>query len=319
MTRAGYIAHGMRTPCSPHARERQIAALAGRQHGVVAYRQLQALGFGRGAIGRRVSAGRLHRVHFGVYAVGHRVVSLHGRWMAAVLACGDLAVLSHRDAAALHGIRRDARPSVDVSAPRSRRPREGITLHRPVVLERRDRTRVDGIPVTTLDRTLLDLATVVGRRQLERAYEEADRLQLLDVRAVERQLARAWRRPGSHALRMVVQQALGWAETRSELERRFLRLCRSASLPRPAVNSVLAGFEVDMAWPPQRLVVELDGFGYHRTRAAFERDRLRDARLQVAGFRVLRITQRRLETEPERVVAELRALLGSGAGCIGHA
>lgn len=287
----------------------EIAALATRQHGVVALRQLLALQLGRRAIERRVAEGRLHRLHVGVYAVGHAAVSRHGAWMAAVLACGPRALLSHRDAAALWGLRDTARTRVDVTAPRSLDGRPGITLHRVRRLHPEDRTSRDGIPVTSVARTLLDLAEVLPAHNLPRVAEQAERLDLLDLRAVERLLARA---RGRHGLRPLAAVLAGYAAapaTRSELERRFLQLCRQAHLPPPAINVQVAGCEVDAAWRAQRLVVELDGHAYHRTRAAFERDRARDAALQLAGYRVLRLTHRRLQDEPAQALRTVRALL----------
>jgi hypothetical protein len=159
-----------------------------------------------------------------------------------------------------------------------------------------DRASHDGIPVTSVARTLTDLAKLVTRRQLERAVERAELLGRFDLAAVDRLIAR---NPDDPACRC------------SELERRFLELCRRAKLPPPAINSFIAGFEVDAAWPSRRMVVELDGHEFHRTRAAFERDRARDAALQVAGYRVLRITYRRLQRQPEAVIVQLRALLAS--------
>jgi hypothetical protein len=175
-----------------------------------------------------------------------------------------------------------------------------------------DRALHDGIPVTSIARTLLDLSTVAMPRQLERAVEQAELLGLFDLKAVDALIARRPGRQGVTALREVLKTYREPVLARSELERLFLELCRRAGLPPPAINSFIAGVEVDAAWPECKLVVELDGHEFHRTRAAFERDRARDAALQVAGFRVLRITYRRLKREPEAVLAQLRELLASG-------
>lgn len=231
--------------------------------------------------------------------------------MAAVLACGCNAVLSHRGAASLWELHVGSGAALDVTVSgRSRYGRPGIALHRVRDLCPDDVVRRDGIPVTTVARTLLDLAEVLQPRQLERVFEEAEQLRILDVRAV-RQLCR--RSPGRRGLRplaaLLARDHLASEDTRSELERRFIDLCRSAGLPRPAVNAVIAGFEVDAVWPSARVVVELDGFRFHRTRAAFERDRVRDAALQLAGYRVLRVTHRRLEKEPVAVAEAVRSLL----------
>lgn len=233
--------------------------------------------------------------------------------MAAVLACGPTALLSHRSAAALWGLRPSLGTRVDVTAPgRSRHRQAGIVLHRVRDLHRDDRTQRRGIPVTTVPRVLLDLAEVLRSRELERALEEADRLRILDVRALERL---CWRSPGRRGLRplgeLLTEHRLPAPRTRSELERRFLDLCRDARLPRPVVNVVVAGFEVDAVWIGARVVVELDGYAFHRTRAAFERDRVRDTALQLAGYRVLRVTHRRLEAEPAAVTEAVRSLLAS--------
>lgn len=230
--------------------------------------------------------------------------------MAAILACGHDAVLSHRSAAALWGLRPSARPVTDVTAPgRSRRRRAGIALHLVRHLDERDRAVEDGLPVTTVARTLLDLAEEVPPHDLGRAMEEAERLRLLNVRTLEEVVDRCRGRRGLRPLRLALETYRPAPDTRSELERRFARLCRDAGLPRPAVNVLVAGVLVDAVWQDRMLVVELDGRAYHGTREAFERDRIRDATLQVAGYRVLRLTHRRLLREPGHVVRTIRLLL----------
>jgi hypothetical protein len=177
-------------------------------------------------------------------------------------------------------------------------------------LDPRDCTEEEGIPVTTVARTLLDLAEVVPLRQLHRAYEAAERLRILDVRAVTDVVQRS---PGRHGLRplgaLIEGSRLPEPAAHSELEAHFLDLCHEAGLPRPTVNALVAGFEVDALWPAERLVVELDGHEFHRTRAAFERDRARDTALQLAGYRVIRLTYARLIAEPGAVAGAIRALL----------
>lgn len=257
--------------------------------------------------------GRLHRLHVGVYAVGHQVVSIHGRWMAAVLACGSGSILSHRDAAALWGIRPSSRHVVDVTAPcGSRRDRPGIEVHRTRRLDPEDRDVEDGIPVTTVARTLLDLAEVLPRGDLANAIENSERLRLFDLRAVEDVIGRSPGRRGLRVLRGALEAYRPPPATRSLLERRFLDLMHDAGLPRPLVNVEIANLEVDAAWHDARLVVELDGRTFHDTHEAFERDRIRDATLQLAGYRVLRVTDRRLLREPMAVVHTVRLLLGAG-------
>jgi uncharacterized protein DUF559/putative AbiEi antitoxin of type IV toxin-antitoxin system len=287
-----------------------MAILAGRQHGVVARRQLAALGLNRGAIRHRLNAGRLHSVHRGVYAVGHPQLTRHGRWIAGVLACGDEAVLSHRCGAALWGLAATGMSRVEVTvASRGRRRRAGIQLHQVRRLHPEDRSERIGIPVTSVARTLLDLLEIVDLRRLERAFEEAERMRLLDLRAIERTCERNPGRRGLRPLRVLLGALHPAPHTRSELERRFLRFCRDAGLPPPTANVIVEGLEVDALWPASRLVVELDGYAFHHTRAAFERDRARDATLQLAGYRVLRLTARRLAEEPEAVAETIRALL----------
>ena len=292
-------------------RDGVVAALAARQHGVVGRSQLAELGFGRGAIHHRLAAGRLHRLHPAVYAVGHTRLTDRGRWMAAVLACGTGAFLSHQSAGALWGLRPTSRATIDVTTPGRTRPiSSGISVHRVRHPHSDDRCVRDGIPVTTVARTLLDLAEVVSPTQLRRAFEEADRLELIDIRAIEQLLERSRGRRGLKPLAAVLATHRGPAPPiRSELERLFLDLCHRTDLPPPSVNAHVADLEVDALWPEQRLIVELDGYAFHRTRASFEHDRTRDATLQLAGYRVLRVTHRRLEAEPAAVADAVRSLL----------
>jgi hypothetical protein len=295
--------------------DQAIAALARRQHGVVAYRQLIEAGFNRGAIQYRLDNGRLHHVHRAVYAVGHPVLGRNGRIMSAVLACGPGALLSHRSAGAEWELLPTARAAIDVTAPRSRRSRGDVIAHRVRRLDPQDRAVRDGIPITTVARTLLDVAEVVRSHEFERAVEQAERLRLFDLREVENVCERSCGRRGLRPLRALLGDAVGeppW--TRSELERRFLDLCRDAGLPEPALNVSVAGFVVDFLWSSQRLVIELDGHAFHSTRTAFERDRVRDAKLQLAGFRVMRVTYRRLDRESCAVAQEVGALLSAGPG-----
>lgn len=289
-----------------------IAALAERQHGVVARAQLVDLGLGRRAIGHRLECGRLHAVHRGVYAVGHRVLTREGRWTAAVLAAGAGAVLSHRSAAALWGIRPGA-GRIEVTAPRALRSRAGLRLHHTRLAED-EVTAVRGIPVTTPARTLLDLAAVVGAQQLERAVNEAEVLRLGDAVALAELVRRHGGRRGAGALRRILEAGqVGALITRSELEDRFLGFLDAFGLPRPEVNATLpvsgGPVEADCVWRGPRLVVELDGYATHAPRHAFERDRARDRALLAAGWRVARVTWRQLAADPRALAAELRALL----------
>ena len=314
MPAPGQIATKYRTELAHRGLEAEIAGLAARQHGVLALTQLRAFGLSPSAVRGRVAAGRLHRVHRGVYALGHPLLSTHGRWMAAVLACGTDAVLSHRSAAALWGLRPTARTAIDVFSPRrSGRTLEGIDVHRATTLEASDVTCVDAVPCTTVARTLLDLASVLDHRSLHRAFERAEVLGALDLEAVDDLLGRSSGRPGTAALRAVVEEDRVPEFTRSELERRFLALCRRARLPRPRVNAWIAledgGVECDFVWTDERLIVETDGHETHGTRSAFERDRVRDQLLLVAGWRVIRFTWRQIVREPDAVAATMTALL----------
>jgi very-short-patch-repair endonuclease len=304
-------AREMRTNRGKPGADRVIAELAARQHGVVARRQLFAAGLSRGAVDRRLATGRLHAPHPAVYAVGQPRIAGPGRLLAAVLACGDEALLSHRSAAALWELLPYAGSRVNVTAPScGRRSLRGITLHRSRCLDSQCRAIPDGIPLTSVARTLLDLAGTVRLDQLERAFEQAERLRLVDLGALTRLCERSH---GHHGLRrllpLLAPAERPAPETRSELERRFLRLCEKSGLPGPAVNAEVAGHEVDALWRDRGLVVELDGYAYHRTRAAFERDRVRDADLQRAGLRVIRVTARRLNDDPVAVAETVRSLL----------
>lgn len=289
--------------------DRGIAALAGKQHGVVARAQLEDLGIGRGAIRHRVDCGRLQPLDRGVYAVGHRVLSRHGRWMAAVLAAGSDAALSHRAAAALWQIRPSDRPAIDVTVPRKLLPRLGLHPHR-AVLPHDEITIKDNIPTTTPARTLLDLAGVLNRHALERALHQAETLHLADHTSLDELLNRHPNARGTKALRHILaSQSLGTTVTRSELENDFIAFLAEADLPPRNVNTIIEGEEVDFAWREPRLVVELDGYDTHSTRQAFEDDRARDRKLQAAGWRVVRITWRQLHEDQRTLTRELHALL----------
>lgn len=264
-------------------------------------------------IRHRVAIGRLHRVHQGVYAVGHSRLTRKGRWMAAVLAHGPQAVLSHRAALALWELRPTAPGPINVTVPaRGRRSTGEIRAHN--VRTPPDSTRVDGIPVSTVAQTLLDVAETLGRQQLRLAVEAADRRELLDGRAIDALIRRSPGRHGAPALRAALATLTGYAPwTQSELERAFLAFTRAHGLPEPQCNVLIAGALVDAYFPHARLIVEVDGYQWHRGRAQFEEDRRRDVALMLAGYRVIRLTQRRLIEEPERVALELSTLLRASA------
>jgi very-short-patch-repair endonuclease len=286
-----------------------IAGLADRQNGVVARRQLLALGIGAGAIDDRIARGLLHPLHRGVYAVGHTALRREGWWLAAVLAAGDGAVLSHGSAAALWGIRDTRRTHVDVTVPRNRRPRPRIAIHRAVLAG--DEVTVErGIPVTTPARTLLDLAEQLTPQRLERAVHEAEYRRLTSPLSLEALLTRHQGRRGTAALRTIVDRGnLGRNIPNEGLETAFLAFLDKHKLPRPLVNEPIGPYTVDGLYREQRLVVELDSRGAHETTTAFEDDRARDRDLQVWGYKVLRITWRQLHDDAAVIAAQLKALL----------
>ncbi len=234
--------------------------------------------------------------------------------MAAVIACGSNAVLSHRAAAALHGLRPAAAGPIDVTAPgHSKRKVEGVRFHAVRNLPPEEVTKVDGIPVTTVARIFLDLAETARPQQLRLALEAAERLELFDRRDIDATIERNPGRHGSKPLTEALADFTGPAPwTQSELERQFLALIREHGLPEPQANVVVAGLTVDFYWPAQRLVVEVDGYAFHRTRAQFEADHRRDAALQVNDLRVIRPTQRRIADDGGALVRELERLLSNG-------
>ena len=229
--------------------------------------------------------------------------------MAAVLACGPGAVLSHRSALELHGAAKPSRRLPSVTAPAIRRKRPRIEVHTSTTLTAEDVTTVDAIPCTSVARTLLDFAEIARPRDLARTVEEVERIGLFDGRAVDDVLNRANGRRGTGRLRRAIAEWQEPAFTRSEAERRALALIEAAALPSPSVNTWVAGHEVDLYWPEHKLVVEIDGYAFHSTRQALERDASRDADLDDAGLRVRRVTWRQLEHEPEAVSRRLRKAL----------
>jgi predicted transcriptional regulator of viral defense system len=290
-------------------RDVEIARLAERQHGVVARTQLFALDLGHGAIRHRVKRGWLHAIHRGVYAVGHRALTREGWWMAAVLAAGPGAVLSHRSAAALWRIRSRAGGSIDVTAQRRLRLRPGVETYQRTLPADEVTVRC-GIPVTTVSRTLFDLASAAGPHEARRAMHEAEFLRLSDARSLDDLVYRHAGERGAGVIRKIIEdEHIGLAVTRSQLEDRFLAFLDARDLPRPEVNVLVQGVEVDCLWREQRVIVELDGHASHATRATFESDRTRDRRLTVAGLRTIRVTWRHLHQDADGLASDLRALL----------
>lgn len=282
--------------------------LADEQHGVVARRQLLELGLERRSIEHRIARGRLHRVYRGVYAVGRPDLTQQGRWMAAVLACGRGAALSFESAAALWGLR-PARPGpieivVPVSSGRRRPP---LVVHRRPRMSSKDVTVRDDIPVTSLVRTFIDIARRLEPAQLERAVNEADRLDLIDPEALLVSLEDHTAQRGTGPLRELLGRHT-FRLTDSELERRFLPLVETAGLPMPVTGKRLNGFKVDFYWPHLGLVVETDGLRYHRTPAQQARDKLRDQTHTAAGLTTLRFTHEQVRFEARYVRETLRAV-----------
>jgi predicted transcriptional regulator of viral defense system len=282
-----------------------IQELAERQHGVVARRQLLELGLGRGLICDRVRGGRLIRLHRGVFALGHRRIGLRGEWIAAVLAAGPAAVLSHGSAAHLWELR-GSRGAIEVARPSGGVGVSGIRTRQARLLPQ-DVTVQAGIPVTTVERTLADIAARLGERQLEHAVVAADRAGRLRWPRMVETLERSSGRVGIARLRKVVAVTDPRAvEARSPLEVDFLALCREAGLPAPQVNVLVEGRLVDFLWVGERVIVETDGYSYHRDRAAFERDHESTLALETAGYVVRRATYRMLRQDPGRFMAEVR-------------
>lgn len=332
--------------------DRVITDIAGEQHGVASRAQLAASGVTRAMVETRVRDGQLRRLHRGVYAVGHDRLRSEGRWLAAVLACGPGALLSHRSAAALHGLRPASTGAIEVSTVWHRGV-TGIRVHGRRRLAPEDRDVALGVPVTTVARTLVDLADVLRPEQLRTALVRAEDQRSTDVRSIEAALARLRGRPGpGHAAMRAALDELrerGGGRTRSDLEELFLALVRRAGLPRPRTNVwlpadalgpgrtprapvdrpapplpptasgprspalALGGVEVDALWRAERVAVELDSWSHHRDRTAFERDRRKANALLLAGWTVLRFTHADVTRRPDETAALLGAALRRGA------
>jgi very-short-patch-repair endonuclease len=294
--------------------DRRMATIADRQQGVLRRRDLVDLGLSRTQIADRIAKRRLRPMYRGVYALGHRQLRREGFWLAAVWACGEGAVLSHWDAAALHDLLppRGARIHVIRPSNAGRSPDSArIALHRVGTFQPWEGRLIDGIPATTVARTLLDLAPKLRPRALEDLIARADRLRTIDLRAVHHSLQAHPRQPGAPRLRSVVD-ALSHraaADLRSPLETKLLQLCDDHNLPTPRANATIQGLLVDFHWPGTNLIVETDGYAYHSTPSSFERDRERDQQLTLAGYTVVRFTYNQVTRTPEAVADRLRRLL----------
>lgn len=297
-----------------HHLERAVAEIAAVQDNIVTWEQLIAAGVGRGAIGYRERAGVIHRLYRGIYLVGHAPPTQAGRARAAVLACGVNAVLSHRSAAELWGLLPELEDAVDVTVI-ARNPgiRPGIRRHRATELPANEIRSIRAIPVTSPARTICDLAGV-DPHHAEEALEQARVRRLVTDRQLRRVIEPAPTRAGSAFIRALLAGENGTGYTRSKAERAMRALIRSAELTKPLVNATLHGFLADFLWTDQRLVVEVDGYEFHRDRAAFERDRRRDQILTAAGYRVIRITWRQLCDQPLAVIARLAQALIAPSG-----
>lgn len=298
----GALVPGMRGEMRSHD---SLSNLAAAQYGVVSFRQLIGLGFSKGAIWRMSEARRLCRIHRGVYAVGHAKLSKHGRCLAAVLACGEGAVLSHNSAAWLWGLRGDCPRVAEVTIGGHGHRRKGIWAHRVGGLAPEDRREIQKVPTTSLPRTLIDLAATGTVRRIESMLERAERLDILDPGEIDAILRRSRGHAGAGRLRTAAAVYRQPVFSRARSERLFLALIEKAGLPPPALNTFVAGQEVDAYWEPERFAVEVDGWGTHRTRAAFERDPLRQEDLLLAGISSIRITARRIELKPAQVAQRL--------------
>lgn len=292
--------------------------LATRQHGVVSTRQLAQLGYSRSSAAKAAGVARLHRLHQGVYAVGHRRLSWHARCWAAVLGAEANevdevvwpAVASHGSAAYLWGIYRYAPDRIDVTAPIRRRAKREFVVHFSSILAPEDRGEREGVPVTSVPRLLMDLAIRSQPQQLDRLLERTEELGLFDLHAIQDVLDRA----GGHRGRGRLRRALALyqpdpAFTRSRFEKDFRRRARRAGIPAPSMNFNAHGYELDAYWPDLRFAVELDLYETHGTRAAFERDHLRQEELKLLGIEMVRVTRPRFQREPDAVLRNLANLL----------
>jgi very-short-patch-repair endonuclease len=293
--------------------DRALAALAGRQHGVVARWQMSGLGMSAQMVKGRIRRGGLSRLHRGVYAVGHQAITVESRWMAAVLAFGPDAVLSHRSAAQLWGLTPRGRIRPEVTCPTHAAGRPHLVVHQ-IPLLGDEVGRVRGIQVTSVPRTMLDLAATRPEREVERAWNEMEVRQLRDRLSVPQLLER---HPGRKGSLLLARLASGGTApvgiTRSELEERFLALVDHYELPRPRMNAHLPirgrFFEIDCLWEELHVAIELDGGAAHGTSKAFHKDRERDRILTAEGYTTARITWDHIARTPDEVARDLRAIL----------
>lgn len=302
------LCRGMRHKSQP--RSERLGDLAARQHGVVSIRQLEELiGLSRHAVSRAETAGWVHRLYRGVYAVGHTDLSLHGRCLAAVLGAGPDALLSHWSAAWLWGLGVRHPVPLHVTSASAGRSKAKLGVHRARNLADEDRGLREGIPVTSVARTLLDMTPLVDARRLARFLEGAEDRGLLAVGAIDSVLARNRGNRGARRLERAVASYAPAPWARSEFERRFVAAVEAAGLPRPATGWNEVGLELDVYWLEAAFAVELDAWETHGTRGAFERDRERDVKLALAGIATIRVSERRFRRHREEVMETVATLL----------
>jgi predicted transcriptional regulator of viral defense system len=307
---------------SAHQREEAVVGrLAGAQNGVVTLEQLEALGFSRRTVQQRERSGRLHRVHQSVYSLTPGVMTERGKFMAAVLACGPGAVLSHRTAAYFWGLVDSWEMPIDVTAPNRRgRSPKGVAAHRDGSLQPIDTTTRYGVPCTDVARTILDFAAVAPEWEVRKVVAQAEVLQILDKPKLRALLKRSRRRRGVARLRLILDSIHPQTKrTRSELERLFLEMCAKREVPEPEVNIWLPApngkrYQADFLWREARLIVEADSRRFHDTDSAFVDDRKRQQQLELAGWRVSRCTWEEVEREPRRLALTVRGLLAVHRG-----
>jgi very-short-patch-repair endonuclease len=294
--------------------EREIGQIAARQRALVTRAQLSELGLGRNAIEYALARGRLHRRHHAVYSlVPFPALPPLAVELSAVLACGETALLSHHSAAATWGFRPSFNGLIDITAIGSDagRDRPGIRAHRVTHLDPRDIRRYQNIPITSPARALLEIAPDLSDRELERALDEALIKRLITHAAINA-VANAYpNRRGVARLRALADPGRPTTETRSGGEEALLAMIRRANLPAPEVNAKVGSYTADFLWPTEKVIVELDGYDYHRGRAAFERDHQRDAEHQRMGYLVIRITGRQLAREPEAILVRIATALAT--------
>ena len=289
----------------PLVRSSEAWALAEKQHGIITRRDLLSLGFSPAAIAHRIERGRLHRIWRGVYAVGWPELTRHQHWMAAVLACGAGAALSHRSAAALWKIAEEVSGRIDVSVCRLSEHRlDGILARSRPSLEETDLTVREGIPVTNPVQTLIDLATELAPRRVERAVNEADKRDLVNPEQLRMEMKSHAGEPGVVLLRAILDRD-SFRLSDDELEVIFRPIAAAAGLPQPDTKAWVNGFEVDFFWPDLGLVVETDGLRYHRTPSAQARDQIRDQTHTAAGLTTLRFSHHQIKHQPSYVKSVL--------------